>query len=370
MNVHQRDTSDEWLRRYFGADGGLDFRSLRSNNWLTDGICRVTDGSKSVIVKTVSARSQRYDHAWAAHWIYRGNDKRHWNYWKREYLTYRSDVPNRFAQAGVHTPAFLGAIEAPAAVTMFLEDCDLTPATSWPVSSYCVAARDLGRVQGDLASRDEIADRSWFCANYIADYALEKPFDRRLVTSDEIWADLLKTEVVTPHMRDRQIGFARSEQRLLSLLTMAPRTLCHNDYWTENLFGGSAGTTTVIDWAFVGIGPMGADVANMVASAGFDAFVAAEELEPFSDQVLDAYIAGLREAGWKGDETSVRLGYLAAAAKYAWVVAAMLTSSAMPEHPVYVGYGNGRHLDFPSVVATLNLLATWSERAQALSDRM
>ncbi|HWF80558.1 MAG TPA: phosphotransferase [Streptosporangiaceae bacterium] len=360
--------SDEWLRRYFGAEARLDFRPLRGNDWLTDGIWRVTDGSRSVIAKTVSARSRRHDDTWSAHWTQGGNDLAHWNYWKREYLVYHSDIPSQFARSGVHAPALLGATESTDSVTMFLEDCDLTPATSWRASGYCAAARDLGLAQGELSSRGKVASQPWFCSNYMRDYALEKPFDRHVVASDEIWLDLVETGVVTPQARDRQVRFAQNELQLLALLNMAPFTLCHNDYWTRNLFGGSAGTTTVIDWAFVGFGPMGADVANLVASAGFDGFVAAAELDAFSEQVFEAYLAGLRGAGWKGDERAVRLGYLASAAKYAWVVAAMLTSSATPGHPIYVGYGNGRHLNFHAVATTLNLLATWSDVALALAE--
>jgi hypothetical protein len=361
---------DEWLRSHFRADARLDFQPLRSNDWLTDGIWRATDGAKSVIVKTVSARRRRHDDTWAAHWTYRNDDQTHWNYWRREYLVYRSEIPSLFAQARVLAPALLHAVESPGTVTMFLEDCALVPATLWGVTSYCAAARDLGLAHGDLSARGGAGSRPWFCVNYVRDYALEKPFDRTLVTADESWAGLVDVGVATPYSRDQQIRFALNEQRLLSLLNLAPSTLCHNDFWTRNLFGDARQPTAVIDWAFVGSGPMGSDIANMVASAGFDAFVPAEHLASFSEQVFSAYLGGLRQGGWKGDQRTVRLGYLASASKYAWVVAAMLMSSITPGHPIYVGYGRGGELDFPSVAATLDMLAAWSDGALALADSL
>lgn len=370
MKEHTPPLDDEWLRPHFGTDAGLDFQPLKSNDWLTDGIWRVTDGSKSVIVKTISARRQLHDDSWATHWTDGDDDQTHWNYWKREYLVYRSDIPSLFAHAGVLAPALLHGDESSDTVTMFLEDCPLVPATLWDVDSYCAAARDLGLAQGYLSTHGEIANRPWFCIDYTRDYALEKPFDRALVTADEPWVGLIDAGVVTPYGRDRQTRFALNERRLLALLNSAPLTLCHNDFWTRNLFGDAAQSTTVIDWAFVGSGPMGADIANMVASAGFDAFVPAEDLASFSEQVFDAYMSGLRQAGWVGDERAVRLGYWASASKYAWVVAAMLTSSATLGHPIYVGYGNGGELDFHSATATLGMLAAWSESALALSGSL
>jgi thiamine kinase-like enzyme len=87
----------------------------------------------------------------------------------------------------------------------------------------------------------------------------------------------------------------------------------HNDFWTRNLFGDTAQPTTVVDWAFLGAGPMGSDIANMVASAGFDAFVAAEDLVVFSEGVFESYLGGLRQVGWAGDEKFVRRGFWASA---------------------------------------------------------
>ena len=101
----------EWLRNYFAANARLEFQRLRGNDFLTQSIWRVVGGSRSVIVKTVSARRRRDSDSWAAHWSDGDDDEAHWNYWKREFLAYHSEIPSLFRRAGVLTPALLHATE-------------------------------------------------------------------------------------------------------------------------------------------------------------------------------------------------------------------------------------------------------------------
>lgn len=356
----------EWLETHFAGDERIGARSLRGNTCLTEGIWRISDNRRSVIAKVITSARERTGDPWIDHWSHNCLHERHWNYWRREFLVYRNGVPSKFADAGVSAPSLLEAFEAGGRVIMFLEDCQLAPATRWEAVSYCAAARDLGVAQGSLVNAGEISDPPWFCQNYIFDYALEKPFDRSLVTVDDAWTELIDAGVLSPADKDLQIRFGLNERRLLSLLNAVPMTICHNDFWTRNLFGDSMEVTTVVDWSFLGRGPIGADVANMVASAGFDGFISGDNLATFSEEIFEAYLSGLRQGGWTGSERLVRLGYWASAAKYAWVVAAMLTSLQTAGHPIYVGYGDGGALDFRAVAATLNMLARWSERVEAL----
>jgi hypothetical protein len=64
----------------------------------------------------------------------------------------------------------------------------------------------------------------------------------------------------------------------------------------------------------MGIGPLGADLAELALSRA----VAGELLAPggadFADRLWAAYLQGLREADWDGDTRPARLGYAATAA--------------------------------------------------------
>ena len=74
--------------------------------------------------------------------------------------------------------------------------------------------------------------------------------------------------------------------------------------------------TVVIDWAFVGRGPIGADLNPLVWMGIALAGVGLDELQELEGIVFEGYLEGLREAGWQGDPQQVRLGYTAAGARY------------------------------------------------------
>ncbi len=76
--------------------------------------------------------------------------------------------------------------------------------------------------------------------------------------------------------------------------------------------------TVVIDWAFAGRGPIGAEINPLVyASVAFYAVGLDRALE-LEEIVFENYLEGLRDAGWTGDPRQVRLGYTAADIRYAF----------------------------------------------------
>jgi hypothetical protein len=89
----------------------------------------------------------------------------------------------------------------------------------------------------------------------------------------------------------------------------------------------------VIDWAYVGLGPLGADAGNMAVDAGFDFWldVVDQRAEP-AEKLLTAYLDGLRAGGWRADQALVRRGFFATiAVKYPWTLAALLAANARVE---------------------------------------
>jgi hypothetical protein len=102
------------------------------------------------------------------------------------------------------------------------------------------------------------------------------------------------------------------------------------------------GRVALFDWAFVGDGTIGEDIGNLIPDAAFDHFLAAESLPILEAAMLDAYTAGLLDAGWSGDPRLVELGMSAAAVKYDWLTPAMLASASAPTH---VRYGGTEEID-------------------------
>ena len=59
----------------------------------------------------------------------------------------------------------------------------------------------------------------------------------------------------------------------------------------------------------------------------------ADTIAEYEHQVFAAYIEGLREAGWHGDESDVRLAYLSQLATYVLFFPNITASVLDPEHP-------------------------------------
>jgi hypothetical protein len=126
----------------------------------------------------------------------------------------------------------------------------------------------------------------------------------------------------------------------LDALDRLPQTLCHLDLFRRNLFvrrtadGGEQ--TVVIDWAFAGRGAIGEELAPLVlASVAFHE-VALAQAQVLEDIVLDGYLLGLQQAGWRGDPRQVRLGYTAASLRFrfAELNRAMAMILDESQHPV------------------------------------
>jgi hypothetical protein len=112
-------------------------------------------------------------------------------------------------------------------------------------------------------------------------------------------------------------------ETFFQVLEHLPQTICHNDVFRRNLFlrrtAGGPEQTVAIDWANLGWGAIGEEVATMVVGNLFFDEVDWSFAEEFTTLVFEAYLAGLREVGWAGDRRLVRLGFTAAAAmKYSF----------------------------------------------------
>jgi thiamine kinase-like enzyme len=121
----------------------------------------------------------------------------------------------------------------------------------------------------------------------------------------------------------------RHDQALfLDALEQLPRTLCHLDLHPANLFADRDRVTAAIDWSFVGLGAIGEDAGNLVPDAVLDFHIPADRIDDLYETVAGGYEAGLRDAGWDGPSSAVRLGMAATiAAKYAWILPAMLRAA-------------------------------------------
>ncbi|MGZ4382822.1 MAG: hypothetical protein ACXVZN_09485 [Gaiellaceae bacterium] len=211
-------------------------------------------------------------------------------WWRREADAYESGLLPDGKLRAVRCEQVLE--RADGSVALVLEDLRGLPATDWPLERFGPAARQLGRWQGSFRT---VPDEPWLSRDWLRAYV-----ERRAEESaaEPLWA---------------------AREPLLDALDRVPRTLCHLDFWPRNLFD-DGGATVAVDWAFVGIGAVGEDAGNLVPDSVFDGFLPPERLGELHDLVWSEYLAGLREAGWPGEERDARLGFcVGAALKYVWV---------------------------------------------------
>src|SRR6185503_12213108 len=99
-----------------------------------------------------------------------------------------------------------------------------------------------------------------------------------------------------------------------------PQTFCHLDAWRTNLIDAPSVSgeerTVAIDWSFVGTAPAGQEVAILVGGSHIWLDADPSELGSLSKRAFTAYVDGLHEAGWRGDERVVRFAYAASSALY------------------------------------------------------
>lgn len=169
-------------------------------------------------------------------------------------------------------------------------------------------------------------------------------------------------------LRDRLRRMHAERERWLALLESLPRTLCHLDLWPPNMLAREAERTVLVDWAFAGDGALGEDLGNLVPDSVFDLFLPASALPALDRRLFRAYLGGLRQGGWDGDERLVRLAVCASAIKYDWLAPLMLARAGDERQLDYGGEQTvSAERRYAERGATLAFLADWIDEARRLA---
>jgi hypothetical protein len=241
-----------------------------------------------------------------------------WNYYKREAEAYRSgwldDLPG-----GLGAPRCFGVVDHPDGTCwMWIEEIRDMFAAQWPLEHHGLVARHLGQFNGRYLVDRPLPDWPWLSSNWLRHYieqsapvieplrdALALPWGRRWLPEED---------------SDQFFRLWAERELYLDALDRLPQTICHFDIFRRNLFARKMADgddqTVVIDWAFVGRGPIGADLNPLVWMSIALGGVGLDKRQELEEIVFEGYLEGLHEAGWRGDSQQVRLGYTAAGARY------------------------------------------------------
>jgi hypothetical protein len=312
-----------------------------------------------VVHKVLTRRREAPPH-WAA-----SEDPRHWNYWKREALVYESGLPERL---GLGAPQLLGLSETPDGdIELRLEHVDGRHADALTVEDLAAAAAMLGRSQGHR----DLPRHEWLSRRFLRDYGGSRAVRWELIDDDEAWTQRLMREHFDASARAGLLRLHARRVRLLDLAERLPRAVSHLDVWPNNLIRRPGGEVVLLDWAFAGDGAVGEDVGNLVPDSVFDLLLPHELLGELDDRLTAAYLDGMREAGWRGDERIVRLGICASAVKYDWLTVYCLEHASADEQP---DYGRSGVVDadarYAARAAGLAHCARWAEEAEELASTL
>jgi hypothetical protein len=275
-----------------------------------------------------------------------------WDYYKREVDAYQSgwldDLPG-----GLAAPRCYGVLDRPDGTCwLWLEDIRDRFASQWPLEHYGVVARHLGHFNGAYLADRPLPSWPWLSSDWLRHWVEQsapamEPLRNSLAS---LWGHRWLPEEDV----DQFFRLWAERELYLDALDRLPRTICHFDIFSRNLFARKTAVgddqTVVIDWAFVGPGPIGADLNPLVwftAVAEFEM----DKMQELEEIVVEGYLEGLRDVGWQGDPRQVRLGYLAAGVRYlfpsiGWWLALILDESLHAEAEQLSGQPVGELFDY------------------------
>jgi hypothetical protein len=240
-----------------------------------------------------------------------------WDMPQREALAYGTGFLDRLP-GPLLAPRCLAVSERPDGSTwLWLEEVTDERPGQWPGERIALAARHLGRFNGAWLVAETLPEYGWLSRGWLRRYVeAEGRAAEDFAVADD--APLLLRRCFPPQFvrRVRQLWAERDVY--LTALDRLPQTICHHDAFRRNLFArrgaNGAEQTVAVDWAFVGTGAVGADLAALVLGSLLFFEVLDASAEDLAENALAEYMMGLREVGWTGSERAVRLGYLATAA--------------------------------------------------------
>ncbi len=336
----------------------IEAQTHNPRNAVTAGVWRIRSASGSAVLKLLARGPAGGD--WGA-----SEDPRHWNYWRREACLYGSELRERLAGTGLGLPRLRARFErSPQRIALWLEDVEGRGGDTWELADHRATARALGRFH---ARARPLRDAPWASRNFLRDYPDTRAVDASLLDCDATWALPLVAETLGPEVRRAGHALHAERERMRRALSALPRVFSHLDFWPMNLIRRPGGEVVAFDWGFCGDGAVGEDLGNHVPDSALDHFVPAAELPVLDRACFAAYLEGLADAGWQGDERALRLGVCGAAVKYHWLLPLMLGRARSGRHAAYGGESVGDlHRQYRERGRVICFLAGWLEEAMTL----
>lgn len=244
------------------------------------------------------------------------DDPAHIVYWKREPLLYSSgfleDLPG-----GLSAPRCYGCDElADGTIWLWLEHIRENGEQAWPLARWALAARHLGRFNGSYLTGQSLPRAPWLAGKRLRAWlGRHGPMVARIAAAPSN-PDLRR--FWPPAVVDAILRLWEEREGLLAALERLPQTFCHGDALRRNLLArrraDGVEETVAIDWEHAGYMAAGEEVGQTLSVAAAFFHLDPSDLPALDEALFAGYLAGLRDAGWRGDVRPVRFAYAAHAA--------------------------------------------------------
>jgi hypothetical protein len=303
-----------------------------------------------------------------------GEEPQGLGYWRRELLAYQSgmlaDLPHLAGGSGVRAPRCYGVNEHANGAWIWLENIVEPVSPTWTLDHFQQAARHLGCFAGAYLLGKPLPNYPWLCASLFRSLYADEGWWARFTnpaSPNHAWQRPVVQAVYGERsLRQGVLQIWAEKEQWLAANESLPQVFCHNDAHRRNLMLCNSGSgqpeLAAIDWGFCGPGGLGNDLGELVGtSLSYFAIHPAHAAE-LERAALAGYLAGLREAGWTGNERLARLGYLIALALYWGGTLPCEVASVQPgESKVDVELKYGRPVE--------ELLPGWTQLAEFTLQR-
>ena len=249
-------------------------------------------------------------------------------YWQREALAAQSDLLYELP-TGLCAPQCLGITRISETECWLWQDY-LPEDHQWTWGDYHQAAYRLGLWQGATQNQP---DHDWLCRDWLVGW-VHGPLMGIFGMVESL--NGYQHPLLTAYFASEELAALRhlwtDRQSYLDRLTQLPQTLCHLDAHRGNL-SWQDDDLAVLDWAFVGMGALGEELAAFIGATLLLDYVPLAEAEQLEQVAFAGYLAGLRAAGWSGDEAMIWEAYrYAMPLRYAPMsMASMLRTAVEPD---------------------------------------
>ena len=224
----------------------------------------------------------------------------HHNYWRREALVFESKLLDDLPDSIQAAKSYLIEEQQDGTIWLWMERVKGQYADSQ--EQFDFIARQLGRFNGTYLMEKEIPNQEWICRGWLKSWTTAS---RMYAPSPENYLHRLHRDNVRSIWSWFQ-GFNKQVENNLSSLERLPRVLAHQDLSQMNMLivknDFETDRLVLIDWQFMSISGVGEDLAKMFGVNMSLGIIPPERYGAFQNSLFNAYIAGLKDMGWQGDE--------------------------------------------------------------------